>query len=216
MAQYRAAFQLDRSTSADVADANDNTGGLQLRMSDGADQELEHLAALTAKVMPEEAVHQVGGKKTGSSSEAMLAHWSSINNEVFPSSKARRGAADMERETSGQELARLKKLSADVWPADRHHAASKGARDTAAKMLSHYGAINDAVFPAVQGRKDKAETAQEELAHFKAVSDAVFPKQANGVKRQSAQGMLARYAKLNDLVFPKEAGKAHGKRVQDV
>lgn len=222
MAEYRSAYQLDKGASTlGVAEAQDGAGGVQLKMDRGADSELKHLEALTESVMPKDAVHRrVGAKKKEASAASMLSHWGALNKEVFPTSEPS-ASAHKERETSGQELAHLKRLSNDVWPASNkaRPAARGGARASTAKaMLSHYGAINKKIFPAlVARRKSKAVSSEQELSHFKAISDEVFPKEAKrkAASAQTAQGMLARYSKLNDLVFPKE-GRARHVQVQDV
>jgi hypothetical protein len=223
MAQYRSAYQLDKGASSTlgVAGAHDGAGGVQLRMDRGAGSELKHLEALTSSVMPKHAVHRRVGHQKEASAASMLSHWGALNKEVFPASKPS-ASARKEKQTSTQELAHLKKLSNVVWPTskkERAVARGGGRASTAEAMLSHYGAINKEIFPALAAhRKSKAAaTSEQELSHFKAISDEVFPKEVKrkAASAQTAQGMLSRYSKLNDLVFPKEV-KARHVQVQDV
>lgn len=130
----------------------------------------------------------------------------------------RASAHDSERENSQQELARLRKLSSDVWPASKHGSAHREKRSSAGAMLKHYTALNDRVFP--KERAHAAEwgaTSASMLTHWEKVSSKIWPREHSrrAMKAQTSQAMLKHFAALNARVFPKDTTGKQG-HVQDV
>jgi hypothetical protein len=206
MQAYKSAFQLDTPSIIPSSPR-------AVSVSSRSQQELDAINKVSDSVLPKALVAKKSHSRRQDAA-AMLKHYAAINNRVFPKDS---GSKHNERENSQQELDRLQKLSASVWPAKKS-TAHKDSTATAKQQLAHYRAINNRVFPKEKAQAKKAPmTAEQELAHFGAVSDATMPKTAGARKArrgQSAQAMLKHYAAINNRVFPKDA--APKRHVQDV